>query len=149
MISNFFFILASYKFLVYLECIRSYAWSFGHSDLDLSSVSGKWNSVNKKIFCNYKFFCHNYITFIWSNIYIARDIRLLSTSFLSEQESSNKELHEYSNFRKISTYKTQTTNMYYVILKNSKIRHLSNSFSYDMPATQIREFTKFCVICKP
>ena len=27
-----------YKFLAYPECIRSYAWSFGHSDLDLSSV---------------------------------------------------------------------------------------------------------------
>ena len=27
------------KFLAYLECIRSYAWSFGHSDSDLSSVS--------------------------------------------------------------------------------------------------------------
>ena len=29
---NSFFILGSYKFLAYLECIRSYAWSFGHSD---------------------------------------------------------------------------------------------------------------------
>ena len=27
-----------YKFLAYLEYIRSYAWSFGHSDPDLSSV---------------------------------------------------------------------------------------------------------------
>jgi hypothetical protein len=27
-----------YKFLAYLECIRSYAWSFGYSDPDLSSV---------------------------------------------------------------------------------------------------------------
>jgi hypothetical protein len=33
------YILGSYKFLAYLECIRSYAWSFGHSDPDLSSVS--------------------------------------------------------------------------------------------------------------
>ena len=38
-ISNFQFILGSYKFLAYLACIRSYAWSFGHSDPDLSSVS--------------------------------------------------------------------------------------------------------------
>ena len=37
-ISIFFFILGSYHFLAYLECVRSYAWSKGHSDLDLSSV---------------------------------------------------------------------------------------------------------------
>ena len=37
-ISKILFILGSYKFLAYLECIRSYAWSFGHSDPDLSSV---------------------------------------------------------------------------------------------------------------
>ena len=30
--------MGSYKFLAYLECIRSYAWSFDHSDPDLSSV---------------------------------------------------------------------------------------------------------------
>ena len=35
---NLFFVLGSYKFLAYLECIRSYAWSCGHSDPDLSSV---------------------------------------------------------------------------------------------------------------
>ena len=35
---KFFFILGLYNFLAYLECVRSYAWSKGHSDLDLSSV---------------------------------------------------------------------------------------------------------------
>ena len=30
--------MESYKFLAYLECITSYAWSFGHSDPDPSSV---------------------------------------------------------------------------------------------------------------
>ena len=33
-----FFILGSYNFLAYLECVRSYAWSKGHSDPDLGSV---------------------------------------------------------------------------------------------------------------
>ena len=42
MISKTLFILGSYKFLAYLECIRSYAWSFGHSDPDLSSVLNEW-----------------------------------------------------------------------------------------------------------
>ena len=37
-ISKIIFILGSYKFLAYLECIKSYTWSFGHSDPDLSSV---------------------------------------------------------------------------------------------------------------
>ena len=32
------FNLESYNFLAYLECFRSYAWSKGHSDPDLSSV---------------------------------------------------------------------------------------------------------------
>ena len=35
---NFFFILGSYNFLAYLQCVRSYAWSKDHSDPDLSSV---------------------------------------------------------------------------------------------------------------
>ena len=38
MISKILFILGSYKFLAYLEHIRSYAWSFGHSDPDKGSV---------------------------------------------------------------------------------------------------------------
>ena len=37
-ISKILFILGSYDFLAYLECIRSYAWSLGHSDPNLSSV---------------------------------------------------------------------------------------------------------------
>ena len=37
-ISKILFILGSYNFLAYLECVRSYAWSKGHSDPDLSSV---------------------------------------------------------------------------------------------------------------
>ena len=37
-ISKILFILGSYNFLAYLECFRSYAWSKGHSDPDLSSV---------------------------------------------------------------------------------------------------------------
>ena len=38
-ISKILFILGSYKFLAYLECIRSYAWSFGYSDPDPSNVA--------------------------------------------------------------------------------------------------------------
>ena len=37
-ISKILFNLGSYNFLAYLECVRSYAWSKGHSDPDLSSV---------------------------------------------------------------------------------------------------------------
>ena len=37
-ISKILFILGLYNFLAYLECVRSYAWSKGHSDPDLSSV---------------------------------------------------------------------------------------------------------------
>ena len=37
-ISKILFILGSYNFLASLECVRSYAWSKGHSDPDLSSV---------------------------------------------------------------------------------------------------------------
>ena len=37
-ISKILFNLGSYNFLAYLECSRSYAWSRGHSDPDLSSV---------------------------------------------------------------------------------------------------------------
>ena len=33
------FNLGLYNFLVYLKCVKSYAWSKGHSDLDLSSVT--------------------------------------------------------------------------------------------------------------
>ena len=36
--SKILFILGSYDFLAYLECIRSYAWSKGHSETDLGSV---------------------------------------------------------------------------------------------------------------
>ena len=38
-ISEILFNLGSYNFLTYLECVRSYAWSKGHSDPDLSSVT--------------------------------------------------------------------------------------------------------------
>ena len=41
-ISKIIFILGSNKFLVGLELVRSYAWSFGHSDEDLSSVKGQF-----------------------------------------------------------------------------------------------------------
>ena len=37
-ISKIIFILGSNKFLAYLECLRSYAWSFGHLAPDPSSV---------------------------------------------------------------------------------------------------------------
>jgi hypothetical protein len=37
-ISKILFNMGSYNFLAYLECVRSYAWSKGHSDPDLSSV---------------------------------------------------------------------------------------------------------------
>ena len=38
-ISKILFILGLYNFLAYLECVKSYAWSKGHSDPDLSSVT--------------------------------------------------------------------------------------------------------------
>ena len=38
MISKILFILASYIFLACLECVKSYTWSFGHSDPDPKSV---------------------------------------------------------------------------------------------------------------
>ena len=41
---KFFFILGLDKLLAYLECIRSYAWSFGNSDPDLSSVFSHYGS---------------------------------------------------------------------------------------------------------
>ena len=37
-ISKILLILGSYNFLAYLQCVRSYAWSKGHSDPDLGSV---------------------------------------------------------------------------------------------------------------
>ena len=37
-ISKILFILGSYNVLAYLECIRSYAWSKGHSEPDLGSA---------------------------------------------------------------------------------------------------------------
>ena len=39
-ISKILFIFGPYNFLAYLECVRSYAWSKGHSKPDLSSVKG-------------------------------------------------------------------------------------------------------------
>ena len=61
-ISKILFILGSYKFLAYLECIRSYAWSKGHSDPDPSSVTttSLRFKLEKKKFCN---FCRNLKTF--------------------------------------------------------------------------------------
>ena len=38
-ISKILFILGLYNFLAYLECVRSYAWSKGHSETDLGSVT--------------------------------------------------------------------------------------------------------------
>ena len=38
-ISKILFIMQWFNFLAYLECVRSYAWSKGHSDPDLSSVA--------------------------------------------------------------------------------------------------------------
>ena len=36
--------------------------------------SGKWNSVNKKIFCNYKFFCHKITLLSSGQIFILQEI---------------------------------------------------------------------------
>ena len=44
-ISKILFILGSYNFLAYLEYVRSYAWSKGHSDLDLGSVQCLYSVV--------------------------------------------------------------------------------------------------------
>ena len=51
-ISKILFILGSYNFLAYLECIRSYAWSKDHSEPDLGSVgevSMDSNSLDKTL----------------------------------------------------------------------------------------------------
>ena len=40
------FILGLYNFLAYLECVISYAWSKGHSDPDLSSVTSLLTSLH-------------------------------------------------------------------------------------------------------
>ena len=47
-ISKILFILGSNKILACLEHIRSYAWSFDHSDPDLSSVSNYLKSFHEK-----------------------------------------------------------------------------------------------------
>ena len=54
-ISKILFILGSYNFLAYLECVRSYAWSKGHSDPDLGSVTCTTLNVmvKKSSFQNY------------------------------------------------------------------------------------------------
>ena len=52
------FILGLSKFLAYLECIRSYAWSFGHSDPDLSTdelLSNLYNFLLLAIFLEEKY----------------------------------------------------------------------------------------------
>ena len=49
-ISKILFILGSYNFLAYLECIRSYALSKGHSDPDLSSVKRGSHSISNYIY---------------------------------------------------------------------------------------------------
>ena len=55
-ISKILFILGSYKFLAYLKPIRSYAWSNGHSDPDLSSVNTRVQClVTTKKFLKAKF----------------------------------------------------------------------------------------------
>jgi hypothetical protein len=60
--------LGSYKFLAYLECIQSYAWSKGHSDPDPSSViyyiSNK-KKTNKRI--------HNHL---WTGVEIPTEVIL-------------------------------------------------------------------------
>ena len=47
-ISKILFILGSYNFLAYLECVRSYAWSKGHSDPDLASVVKPHGNTQKE-----------------------------------------------------------------------------------------------------
>ena len=47
-ISKILLILGLYNFLAYLECFRSYAWSKGHSDPDLGSVS-KWQPTKLSV----------------------------------------------------------------------------------------------------
>ena len=39
LIDQLYIALGSYNFLAYLECFKSYAWSKGHSEPDLSSVN--------------------------------------------------------------------------------------------------------------
>ena len=64
-ISKILFILESYDFLAYLECIRSYAWSRGHSEPDLGSVN-KFASRNVSHFYHHVWlisFC-NFLIFL-------------------------------------------------------------------------------------
>ena len=50
-ISKILFILGLYNFLAYLECVRNYAWSKGHSDPDLGSVLNfMWERENNFLF---------------------------------------------------------------------------------------------------
>ena len=53
-ISKILFILGSYNFLAYLECVRSYAWSKGHSDPDLSSVNHLQSHQIQQLFIQYQ-----------------------------------------------------------------------------------------------
>ena len=61
-ISKILFNLGSYNFLAYLECVRSYAWSKGHSDSDLSSVDRKVLLLGENILVIMK--THHYKSFI-------------------------------------------------------------------------------------
>ena len=62
-ISKILFILGSYNFLASLECVRSHAWSKGHSDPDLSSVTRTCQIV-KKLY--QLFFCLKNQMITWS-----------------------------------------------------------------------------------
>ena len=55
-ISKILFILGLYNFLACLECVRSYAWSKGHSDPDLSSVYWDLETCRKSKKNNFFFF---------------------------------------------------------------------------------------------
>ena len=58
-ISKILLILGWYNFLAYLECVRSYAWSKGHSEPDLGNV-GQLNTGS--------YFAINLVTFLALNL---------------------------------------------------------------------------------
>ena len=90
------FILGSYNFLAYLECVKSYAWSKGHSEPDLSSVIWYIRPNYQQPFWYSKFLVH---VIHYSTIYTKH------TSLLKKRVLAGvKELSLYIYIRIPNTY---------------------------------------------
>ena len=91
-ISKILFSLGLKKFLACLECVKSYAWSFSHSDPDPSSVSllpPTYNSIIEKTFlyhhtwfkksfqCTIGSFCNFCIDHVFSLLWILCKVPLI------------------------------------------------------------------------